>query len=424
MKSSRFPRRTISILIIIAILLIVFVFYVHHKPYPEVTNVVTSDCITSTPEESIPDYESQKVLIEERCRKIVSLYVDYYAAAEKHPPQNSWDSFSLSDESISHIEQLLISAGYQVIISNGTYPAYLNNPEAFLSFWEKAQQNIDTEYEIIHIAPSGSFSYDLFIYINGTAYYCRMIYSFDQDHVPFVVNFEQHTVLDWELSENGNFYFRIYPAGDKHYADYALIRLYPPNKELVDMTEKYISPIGYNAVNLFLIDWSEKDFGAVSFNDLWDALYFKRYGQQFVPDDSRLHADPYFYQIPADEFESIILPYFNIDLNDLRTKAHYNAEGNYYPWRPFLTNDVVWYYYPTTFPEVKSYRMNSDGTMTLSVEVLSTDLKTDCLFSHDVTVRPLENGSFQYVGNQTTYQTEYGLPPAESRFEVDQMGIY
>ena len=68
--------------------------------------------------------------------------------------------------------------------------------------------------------------------------------------------------------------------------------------------------------------------------------------------------------------------------------------------------------------------MNSDGTMTLSVEVLSTDLKTDCLFSHDVTVRPLENGSFQYVGNQTTYQTEYGLPPAESRFEVDQMGIY
>ena len=41
--------------------------------------------------------------------------------------------------------------------------------------------------------------------------------------------------------------------------------------------------------------------------------------------------------------------------------------------------------------------------------MLSTDLKTDCLFAHEVTVRPLENGRFQYVGNKVTYQTEYGL---------------
>lgn len=41
--------------------------------------------------------------------------------------------------------------------------------------------------------------------------------------------------------------------------------------------------------------------------------------------------------------------------------------------------------------------------------MLSTDLKTDCLFAHEVTVRPLENGRFQYVGNKVTYQTEYGF---------------
>lgn len=423
MKSNS-GKKLIKSTVFYLILLIPFVFYGCTKHQEEVANITDPNDVSDVSKESIPDYETQKKSIEEQCEKIMDLYFDYYVTAEKLPPQNAWDDFSLSNESISHIEDILVAAGYNVLISNGAYPDYLEDSEAFLDFWERAQQSENVEYEIVHIAPSGALSYQLFLCENGTAHYCSMIYSFDQEDVPFVFNFELHTILDWELSDKGNFYFRIYPAGDKHYADYALIRLYPSDEKLYDMTEKYISTIGYNAINLFLINWSEQDFGAVSFNDLWDALYFKRYGQQFVPDDYRLHTDPYSYQIPADEFESIILPYFNIDLNELRTKAHYSAEGNYYPWRPFLTNDVVWYYYPTTFPEVTSYRMNADGTMTLSVEVLSTDLKTDCLFSHDVTVRLLENGSFQYVGNQITYQTEYGLPPAESRFEVDEMGIH
>lgn len=48
------------------------------------------------------------------------------------------------------------------------------------------------------------------------------------------------------------------------------------------------------------------------------------------------------------------------------------------------------------------YQVNTDGTITLTVQALSTDLKTDCLFAHEVTVRPLENGRFQYVGNKVT----------------------
>ena len=70
-------------------------------------------------------------------------------------------------------------------------------------------------------------------------------------------------------------------------------------------------------------------------------------------------------------------------------------------------------------PEVTAYVMNPDGTMTLTVQMLSTDLKMDCLFAHEVTVRPLENGSFQYVGNRITYQTEYGLPYSVPRLMWD-----
>ena len=77
----------------------------------------------------------------------------------------------------------------------------------------------------------------------------------------------------------------------------------------------------------------------------------------------------------------------------------------------------LWYY--SFEPEVTAYTKNADGTITLTVEALSTDLKMDCLFAHEVTVRPLENGRFQYVGNRVTYQTEYGLPYAVPRLEWD-----
>lgn len=423
MKLHRNNPKHIKSKVILVILLAGFMFYGCNPHSEEAAHIISPNGIHSTPKESVSDEPPQKEAIENRCRKITDIYTEYYIKAEKLPPQNIWDHFSLSNESIAHMEDILISAGYHVLISNGAYPSYLGEPEAFLDFWEEVQENQNAYYEMVEIMPSGALSYQLFICENGTTNYYSMICAFEPDDTPSIVNFEQHTVFDWELSDKGNFYFRIYPADDKHYADYTLIKLYPPDKELCDMTEKYLSTVGYNAVNLFLLNWTEQDFGAVSFNDLWDALYYRTYGRQFNPDTYTPHSVPFYYEIPAAEFESIVLPYFNIELEEFREKAHYHADGNYYPWRPFLTNDVIWYYYPTTFPEVTSYQVNPDGTMTLHVEVLSTDLKTDCLFSHDVTVRPFGNGSFQYVGNQIITQTEYGLPPAESRFEVEQKGF-
>ena len=125
------------------------------------------------------------------------------------------------------------------------------------------------------------------------------------------------------------------------------------------------------------------------------------------------------YEIPATEFEKIVMPYFNINIETFRKLAQYNAEGDYYPWRPLETNDFVRLWYYTIEPEVTAYTVNSDGTITLTVEVLSTDLKMDCLFTHEVTIRPLENGQFQYVWNCITYQTEYGLPYSVPRLMWD-----
>lgn len=244
-----------------------------------------------------------------------------------------------------------------------------------------------------------------------------MRYPADERAEPY---YEKHEVLDWELTDKGNFYYRLYPAGDKHYADYSLIRLVSPDLELYDLTMKYIWAGGYIGTNLFLTDWTENDWGNLSFNDLWEYLYYDCYGEQFLPDGYTYIRKQYCYAIPGAEFEKVELPYFRIDVDTFRELAQYNAEGDYYPWRPVETNDYVFLYYYTIEPEVTAYRVNSDGTIALTVDMLSTDLKTDCLFAHEVTVRPLEDGRFQYVGNKVTYQTEYGIPYSKPRLLWDE----
>ena len=255
-------------------------------------------------------------------------------------------------------------------------------------------------------------SYRLFIHQDGVTYVHSMGYSIDGDSE---TNYEKHKVLEWELTDKGNFYYRIYPAGDKNYSDFALIRMVEPDRELYDLTMKYIWAGDYVGTNIFLIDWTEDNFGDLSFNDIFESLYYDCYGKQFWPEGYEYIIEQDCCMIPAAEFEAVVRPYFDIDMEVFREMARYDVNEDTYPWRQIQSNDFVFLYYYMVEPEVTEYKVNSDGTITLTVEMLSTDLATDCLFAHELTVRPLDNGKFQFVGNRITYQTEYGLPFCEPR---------
>lgn len=354
--------------------------------------------------------------LEVRCEEIESLYHALYESAEKTVPDSPWDDSSFSQSSIDSIENLLYDAGYDVMDTNEPYPEYLTTSERFYVFWDAVQQNRDAEQEVITILKSGGLSYRLFTYDESGAFVYSMTYYPDEIKEPY---YECHEIKDWELTEKGNFYYRIYPANDKHYPDFSLIRLAAPNTELFDLAFRYIYPAGYIATNIFLIDWQEGNWENLSFNDQFEYLYYAHHGKQFLADHYTVLEDKSSYAIPANEFEGIVLPYYNIDIETFQSLAQYHAEGDYYPWRPLNTNDFVKIWYYNIEPEVTAYVMNPDGTMTLTVQMLSTDLKIDCLFAHEVTVRPLENGNFQYVGNRITYQTEYGLPYSVPRLMWD-----
>lgn len=358
--------------------------------------------------------------IQKRCRQIVSLYRDLYDSAQKEPAADRWEEQTLSQQSIDAIEARLLERGLDVIDSSADCPGYFVNAEHFRQFWDSVQRDEEASQEVIAIRDSGALSYRLLTHQDGTTYVYSLVYSLAGDEDP---DYEMHQVYGAELTEQGNFYYRINPEDDCHYANYTLIRLQKPDQELWELYSKYILAGGYTATNIFLTDWTEDDFSPLYFNDLWEYVYRYRTGTQFWPDGCAYDKDRSCYLIPADEFEAVVLPFFKLDAQALRQLADYDAQTDSYPWRQVESNDYAFYLsYYTIEPEVTACRTNADGTLALTVEARSTDLGVDCLFSHEVTVRPMEDGGFQFVGNRVLSQTEKGLPYCEPRLTWDIAG--
>lgn len=352
--------------------------------------------------------------IRERCLEIAEVCKDAYAAAEKVPVDFPADSFILSQNGFDAIEACMIDAGYPTLDSQGDYPTYLANSDGVYDFWECVTAEKPAQMWYLRVLESGGFSYILFRFDGTAGWYYIADVEYEGGEDPRISRMESHQVLDWELTQKGNFYYQTRPS-DIHYVDYAVVRLIPPDRSLYDLTRKYILPVGYQATNLFLCDWNENDFGDVSFNDVFEYLYQLKENALLYAEDFPQHDDPYYSMVPADMFEEAVLSYFDISRQELRERAMYDSQTQSYPWREEGTSEFL--YFPFMDMEVTQYRDNPDGTITLTVNVSSPELKTDDLFGHEVTVRPLENGGFQYVANRITYQTEYGLPPSVPRLE-------
>ena len=324
------------------------------------------------------------------------------------------------EEASQQSAQALEDAGLAVLVPYETYPSYvISDPEQLNTFWQRVQGGRDASMELVRMRDESTLSYQALCVQGGAPVYTCVRAIKRPDGSIELSDFESHPGLDWQMTELGNFYYRLFPAGDKHYADYQLIRSCAPEKSALSMLERYVLPVDYYYVNLFLLDWSEPSFAGVSFNDLWDRFYAGQSGRQ--PDLSAYEQLPgkRWYAIPAADFEAVILPYFALTPDALRKLARYDGEEACYPWRPVVTNDMERYDYPAIEPYITGYCEQADGTLTLQISCLSTDIPTDCLFSHELTVRNLPDGSFQYVSNRITYQTELGLPNSAPRLSDD-----
>ena len=209
----------------------------------------------------------------------------------------------------------------------------------------------------------------------------------------------------WNYTEEGYLMFSGVWFSEELYVltlsgaeEHTALRVQPLDETYRELSRKYLRPISFERNNMFIVDWSENDFGDLNFYDMYDILYPKVNGQYvpYVADDNLSVSAV--YQIPKEEFESIIMKYFNIDSETLQSKTVYDSVDSTYEYKPRGFEEVEYPEYP--YSEVVGFTENSDGTITLTANVVFPYAGDSKVYAHEVVVRPLEDGGVQYVSNR------------------------
>jgi len=304
--------------------------------------------------------------------------------------------------------------------SDAVYPDYLENTEKLNQFWDDVLKEQDAVAAVWNIAPSGSVCCRVFQFADGKANCIHASGEWDDGGSLRLAYLEKKVILYWDMTSSGFIYQDIYL--DRHWTAANLLRLQPVDHDLYEWMRKYIAPIGYHSVNLFLLDWDSSCFGNVCFNDLLLQMYLMEHGDYLYARDYPYSDEPFPHSIiPADLFESVIYKHFSISLDEFRERALYDAENDAYPWQNLNSGNIL--YYPELIPEVTRVTENADGTVTLLVNVICTDKHTDHLFGHEVTMNIEKDGSFQYLSNRIVYRSENELPSPQARIEVQRFDV-
>ena len=280
----------------------------------------------------------------------------------------------------------------------------MTEPEKVVEFCEKVDAQEEAEITILEVSYLGGFvKYDLHTK-DGKVDVVRSYYKYENGDMYREVT-GSYQAEYWNYTEDGYLMFSGVWFSEELYVltlsgaeEHTALRVQPLDETYRELSRKYLLPIGFEQNNMFIVDWSEDDFGDLNFYDMYDILYPKVNGQYvpYVADDNL--GVGAVYRIPKDDFESVIMAYFNIDSETLQSKTIYYAENETYEYKPRGFEEVEYPEYP--YSEVVGFTENSDGTLTLTANVVFPYAGDSKVYAHEVVVRPLENGSVQYVSNR------------------------
>ena len=359
-----------------------------------------SGCSDAPPEENtvsetVIDVQAIQEESEEDADEIISVCIDLYEKAEEEN--------KLADlETIRSIVNRLGENGYSAVDSRNQIN--MTEPEKVVEFCEKVDAQEEAEITILEVSYLGGFvKYDLHTK-DGNVDVVRSYYKYENGDIQREVT-GSYQAEYWNYTEEGYLMFSGVWFSEELYVltlsgaeEHTALRVQPLDETYRELSRKYLNPISFERNNMFIVDWSEEDFGDLNFYDMYDILYPKVNGQYvpYVADDNLSVSAV--YRIPKEEFESVIMKYFNIDSETLQSKTVYYSEDSTYEYKPRGFEEVEYPEYP--YSEVVDFTENSDGTITLTANVVFPYAGDSKVYAHEVVVRPLEDGRVQYVSNR------------------------
>lgn len=289
----------------------------------------------------------------------------------------------------------------------------MTEAEQVIRFCEAVDAKEEAELTIMEVTYLGGLAeYDLQTK-DGNVDVVRSCYEYENGNMQKTVT-GSYAADCWNYTEDGYLMFSGVWFSEELYVltlsgaeEHTAFRVQPLDEKCRELNRQYLLPISYERNNMFVTDWSEDDFGELNFYDLYDILCppINAHYVPYTADDKEGVGAA--CRIPADEFERVIMTYFNIDSETLRSKTTYHPEDAAYEYRPRGFYEVEYPEYP--YPEVIGFTENSDGTITLLVHVVFPYEDNSKVYAHEVVVRPLNDGGVQYVSNR--------IIPSEEHYE-------
>ena len=337
----------------------------------------------------ISDKEQEK--ISEGLLKAAEIYTEQFK-----------DTELLDDTGISAVVSALGENGYCAIDEENQLN--MVNSDQMESFLSSLKEKKNEDAVVYLVGDSGELVRLDFYARSGSLVYIRTVAKWNERKKPEINYMGGFEAKSWKYTDRGYLFFeKKQAAGYDGETPYSMIRVSQISEENRQAAETYIENIGYLNQNLFTASWSETDFSGLNLMDLYEYLYADLYGKHF-------DADAYPEGIPKEEFEAVVQHYFQISSEKIQELIPLDADSQMYQWEEREGGDYT--SARSLIPEVTEIKDNGDGTLTLSVEVVWAEKETDHAFAHKLTVRPLSDGSYQYVSNEVEESEDNLIPEA------------
>lgn len=347
--------------------------------------LLCAGCKQNMDKEIEEDKAEQQIYTESE--KLAEGYREIYETAGK---QGNLNTLEVQQKIINSIG----SSGYAAVDRDDQIN--MVNYEQVEDFCISAGEGRQDDVTIISLIEEGGFvRYDMETR-NGEIKVIVSTLRWDKDE-PQVCYYHEFTASSWMYTEKGYFFIEeYYPPGYDGAPGELAFRVKPLNQDCRELNRKYVYPVGYEKNKLLIADWNEQDYSELDFYDLYERLYYIKYGT-YVPYETYEGAE---YEVPEQEFEQVIQSFFRIKKEQIIANTVYEPNDRAYQYRPRGLHDAEQPYKP--YPEVVAYEKQADGTLRLYIEAVWERKMTDHAVTSELIVRPLEDGSFQYVSNQVT----------------------
>ena len=394
-------KKTISILLVMALLVSLIACSKATKPLSENTTEPTADVSRPvSPSEdakephSVPAMAVSPLLDEDGLKKqfeevatacadmIDSFVIDFEKGSYPLPTQEEYAALS----------EIISTLGHPVDYYTLDMPHY----EKVLAFVQDAEVGKEAQMVVYRLFNWG-IAADVLENRDGGIFYRWYVCDFPSygnlDRKPeFVYDGYEDEIDSLHMSDSGFLFYHAPDKGDQS-ESYRGYRVLPLGEENREYTRKYMEWLGDAPGSILGETWDKDNLSDLSMMHVFESLYYRMY-EDFPEEYAIAHPDDgeVIRQVPADVVEGIMLNSLPLTIEQLRAGIPYEESEQSYKYHIAFRSSMGYY------DVVKSVK-NADGSLTLTIEVVPVYYDYHDMSTYNLTVKDNPDGSIKYISN-------------------------